>query len=108
MENELYHHGVKGMKWGRRKSRRHSTISKKTGRQSRSTSTRRKTLDANKMEKGKQFVKNVVAPVTIGAVGTALAISGMSFAAPVVTAMGNVAVNNIHLDNSKLQNKVGK
>jgi hypothetical protein len=105
--DELMHYRVLGMKWGHRKSRSHSLVSK-SGRKTRSTSTRKRTIDANKVEKGKQFVKTAVAPITIGAVGTALAISGMSFAAPIVTALGNVAVNSINVDNSKLQNKANK
>lgn len=79
-EDELYHHGVKGMKWGRRKQRVLKGRSTGSGKKS-NTKTQKKMSDASK-QKIKKIAKTTAVVAGKVAIGTLLgsygAIAAMS------------------------------
>ena len=81
----LYHYGVKGMKWGVRRTQ--AQLGHKT-----SSTKKKKTDKVDKAEKVNNVIQNTV-PITVAALNTAAMATGVGFITPVVSATGTVVVS---------------
>lgn len=92
MEQELYHHGIKGMKWGIRRTPAQlgHKIFKKTSSNKSSDKPKKSSKSTTKIEKGKNFVKKNW-KIMLGAGATAGATAGLA-------ALGLDFMDNIRKD----------
>ena len=84
MSDELYHYGVKGMKWGVRR----------TPAQLGHTGKRKKKSNNNiDREEAKRIVKKAIPKLAVAAVSATAIATGAAYAAPVINTAGNLVID---------------
>lgn len=82
MSNELYHYGVKGMKWG---VRRTPAQLGRTGKRKKNN-----TIDR---EEAKRVVKKVIPKLAVAAVSATAVATGAAYVAPIINTAGNLVID---------------
>lgn len=96
MDSELYHYGVKGMKWGIRRKRPKS-VSKKSKTTNRDTSNNSVSDKIKQsVDKGRDFVSRNKKTIALAALSTAFTAAGMGYVGSSIMTSYNIASMDLH------------